>query len=79
MSRLFASGGQRIGVSASVLPMNIHDGFPLRCTGLISFGDFTEDYGLGNSLSESLSVPKRHGRGQDVYEVLQKQTNLKRM
>ena len=38
MSRLFASGGQSIGasVSASVLPMNIQDWFPLGWTGLIS-------------------------------------------
>ena len=38
MSQLFASGGQSIGVSASasVLPGNIHDWFPLRLTGLIS-------------------------------------------
>ena len=38
MSQLFASGGQRIGVSASasVLPMNIQDWFPLRRTGWIS-------------------------------------------
>ena len=37
MSRFFASGGQRIGVSgsASVLPMNIQDLFPLGLTGLI--------------------------------------------
>ena len=37
MSRLFASGGQSIGVSASasVLPMNIQDWFPLGWTGLI--------------------------------------------
>ena len=37
-SRLFASGGQRIWVSASasVLPMNIQDWFPLELTGLIS-------------------------------------------
>ena len=35
---LFASGGQSIGVSASasVLPMNIQDWFPLALTGLIS-------------------------------------------
>ena len=35
---LFASGGQSIGTSASasVLPMNIQDWFPLRLTGLIS-------------------------------------------
>ena len=38
MSQLFASGGQSIGVSASasVLPMNIQDWFPLGMTGLIS-------------------------------------------
>ena len=37
MSRLFASGGQSIGVSASasVLPMNIRGWFPLGLTGLI--------------------------------------------
>ena len=35
MSQLFTSGGQSIGVSAliSVLPMNIHDWFPLGWTG----------------------------------------------
>ena len=38
MSQLFPSGGQSIGVSASasVLPMNIQDWFPLGLTGLIS-------------------------------------------
>ena len=36
MSWLFASGGQSIGASASVLPMNIQDWFPLGCTGWIS-------------------------------------------
>ena len=36
MSQLFASGGQSIGVSASVLSMNIQDWFPLGLTGLIS-------------------------------------------
>ena len=38
MSQLFASGGQSIGASASasVLPMNIHDWFPLGLTGWIS-------------------------------------------
>ena len=39
MSQLFASGGQRIGVSnsASVLPMNIQEWFPLGLTGWISW------------------------------------------
>ena len=38
MSWLFTSGGQSIGISASasVLPMNIWDWFPLGLTGLIS-------------------------------------------
>ena len=38
VSQLFASGGQRIraSASASVLPMNIQDWFPLELTGLIS-------------------------------------------
>ena len=37
MSRLFTSGGQSIGTSPSVLPMNIQDWFLLGLTGLISF------------------------------------------
>ena len=38
MNQFFASGGQNIGVStsASVLPMNIQDWFPLGWTGWIS-------------------------------------------
>ena len=36
MSQLFTSGGQSIGASASVLPMNIQGWFPLGLTGLIS-------------------------------------------
>ena len=38
ISQFFASGGQRIGISAlvSILPMNIQDWFPLGLTGLIS-------------------------------------------
>ena len=38
MSQFFPSGGQsiRISASASVLPMNIQDWFPLELTGLIS-------------------------------------------
>ena len=36
MSRLFTSGGQNIRASASVLPMNIQDCFPLGWTGWIS-------------------------------------------
>ena len=36
ISQLFASGGQNIGVSASVFPMNIQDWFPLGWTDWIS-------------------------------------------
>ena len=36
MSQLFESGGQSIGVSASVLPMNIQGWFALGLTGFIS-------------------------------------------
>ena len=36
MSWLFASGGQSIGTSASVLPMSIQGVYPLGFTGLIS-------------------------------------------
>ena len=35
MSQLFVSGSQRIGVSASVFPMNIQGWFPLKLTSLI--------------------------------------------
>ena len=36
VSQLFASGGQSIGISTSVLPMSIQGWFPLGLTGLIS-------------------------------------------
>ena len=42
MSQSFTSGGQSIGVlaSASVIPMNIQDLFPLGLTGLISLQSY---------------------------------------
>ena len=36
MNQLFVSGGQSIGASASVFPVNIQDWFPLGWTGWIS-------------------------------------------
>ena len=50
MSRLFASGNQSIGASASasVFPMNIHGWFPLGLTGWISF--------LSKGLSRGFSI-----------------------
>ena len=49
MNQLFASGGQSIGASASVLPMNIQGGFPLILTGLISL----QSKGLSRVVSNS--------------------------
>ena len=54
VSRLLASGGQSIGASASasVLPMNIQDWFPLEWTGLISL----QSKGLQGSPSQEFSL-----------------------
>ena len=49
MSQFFASGGQNIGASASVLPMNIQDQFPLEWSGLISL----QSKGLSRVLSST--------------------------
>ena len=49
MSRLFTSGGQSIRASASVLPVNIQDSFPLGLTGWISL--------LSKGLSRVFSNP----------------------
>ena len=51
MSQFFASGGQSIGVSASVsvLPMNIRDWFPLGLTGWI----FLQSKGLSRVFSNT--------------------------
>ena len=53
MSQFFASGGQRIGVSALELefhlPMNIQDWFPLGLTGLISL----QSKGLSRAFSDT--------------------------
>ena len=48
MSRLFASGGQSIRASASVLPVNIEDWFPLGLTDLI----FLQSKGLSRVVSK---------------------------
>ena len=57
MSQFFASGGQSTGVSASasVLPMNIQDWFPLGSTGWISL----QSKGLSRVFSNS-TVEKHH-------------------
>ena len=53
MSQFFASGGQNIGGSASVLPMNIQDWFPLGWTGWISL----QSKGLSRVFSNTSSKP----------------------
>ena len=54
MNQFFASGGQSIGVSASasVLPMNIQDWFPLGLTSLISL----QSKGLSRVFSQFKSI-----------------------
>ena len=49
MSQLFASGGQSIGASATVLPMNIQDWFLLWLTGLISLKSKELSKGFSNT------------------------------
>ena len=49
MSQFFASGGQSIGISASVLPMNIQDWFPLGWTGWISLNKARHRFKFGQS------------------------------
>ena len=47
MSQLFVSGGQSIVASASVLPVNNQDWFPLGLTDLVSLQGMTEDETVG--------------------------------
>ena len=54
MSQFFSSGGQSIGASALVLPMNIQDWFPLECTGWISL----KSNGL-SSVFSNITIQKR--------------------
>ena len=49
VTHFFASGGQSIGVSASVLSMNIQDWFPLGWTGWISW----QSKGLSRAFSNT--------------------------
>ena len=56
MSQLFTSGGQsiRISASASVLPVNIQELFPLWWTGLISFQENLKNLLQHNSSKASI-------------------------
>jgi len=64
MSQFFASGGQSIGVSASasVLPMNIQDWFPLGWTGWI----FLQSKGLSRVFSNT-TVQKHQFFGTQLF------------
>ena len=64
MSQVFGSGGQSIGASAAVLPMNIQGWFPLRWTGLISL----LSKGLSRVFS-STTVRKLQFFGTQVYFI----------
>ena len=68
MSQLFASGGQSIGASASasVLPMDIQDWFPLGLTGSISL----QSKGLSRVFSNTI-VPKYQFPGTQAFFLVQ--------
>ena len=57
VSQLFASGGQSIGVSASasILPMNIQDWFPLGLTSLISLQSKWLSRVFSNTIIQSIN------------------------
>ena len=61
MSQFFASGGQSIGVSASasVLPMNIQDWFPLGWTGWISLQSKGLSGVFSNTTVKSINSKKK--------------------
>ena len=64
MNQFFTSGGQsiRVSASASVLPMNIQDWFPLESTGLISL----KSKGLARSFCNT-AVQKHQFFGAFLY------------
>ena len=64
-SQFFTSGSQSIGVSASasVLPMNIQDWFPLGLTGLISF----QFKGLKSLLQHHRNIHTSSGISTQIY------------
>ena len=66
MSQLFTSGGQSIGASASVLPMNIQDWFPLGWTAWISL----QSKGLSRVFSNT--TVQKHQSLLKTYQLLPK-------
>ena len=66
VSWLFTSGGQSVGASASVLPMNTVGWFPLRLTGLISL----QSKGLSRVFSNT-TVQKHQFFGTQTFFMIQ--------
>ena len=62
VSQLFASDGQSIGASTSVLPMNIQGWFPLGLTGLISL----QSKGLSRVFSNATVLRDSQGKNAEV-------------
>ena len=60
MNLLYTSGGQSIGASASVLPVNIQGRFPLGLTGLTSLQSKGLDLTFLNSIIFKLKCAKTH-------------------
>ena len=78
MSQFFSSGGQSIVVSASasVLPINIQDWFPLGWTGLIS----SQSKKLSRVFSNTTELPYKPAiplLGVYIYQEKNENTNLK--
>ena len=63
MSQFFTSGGQSIGASASVLPMNIQDWFPLGLNGVISL----QSKGLKKRIFSNTTVQKHQFFGTQPF------------
>ena len=66
MSQLFASGGQSVGASASALPVNTQDWFPLGSTGWISL----QSKGLSRVFS-STTVQRHQFFGTQPFFIVQ--------
>ena len=66
ISQLFVSGGQSIAASASVLPMNIQDRFPLGWTGLI----FLLSKELSGVFSSTASFRGAFGNSREAFLAL---------
>ena len=62
VNQFFASSGQSIGASASILPINIQDWFPLGLTGLISL--------QSKDSQESPPIPQLKNMNSSVFSLI---------